>query len=652
MKKRIHVLILSLIVFPGLLLAQQERAPSKPEAIAVNLQMARQPNTPNPVTNAVFDLQFDNVLPRGGFAGITWTYNNFWVSKWASDSVFVVDDTTGAILSFFFIPGVTGIRGMTFDGTSVWVANNTTSIFKVDTGTHAILDTIIAPLDVRGLAYDSSANSGAGGLWVANYATDISLIDYSGNTLNTILAGSHGLTGMYGIAFDPYSTGGPYIWAFDQGVAGTAQNFVRISIATGMKDVVHDVGLEIGGAGISGGMSITGFTNPGPHTLLGLSQVSPDRVFGLELADYTPPAFDASSDSINFLPAFTLTPAFLVAPINWDVVATNNGSSQLDSINANVTVNDGASNVFTDSYYSLAVPSLGTTTISMQNTFTPAALSGTDYTATAVINTGSQTDVVSSNDTVSYSFSITDTTLGRSGIATGSIGIGNGTGGSLGVMYDIPIISFATSLTFALNSPTLGDSVKAELFDWNGSAPNNLIASSATYIFTAADTGGTVITLPYLNAPVQLNPGTYVACIHEYSSNITVRYSVFNWRPNSSWIFIAANGWAPSENYSFKIVPLVFLNVWSQSMVSVPDFSKNIFSVYPSPSTTHFILDFPKAGTFQLTVADYSGKIIYTKMLDGIRSEAIRTADWSNGLYLLDLESEGNHYYSKVVVAH
>lgn len=614
-------------------------------------QLQRIQNPGNTV-NALFDLEFDYVLSRGGFSGITWTHSDFWISKWNSDSLFTVNPATGAITSGFFIPGVTGVRGMTFDGTGVWVSNNTTSIYKIDTSSKTVIDTIIAPIIARGISYDSSANVGAGGLWISNYATDIVLIDFTGATQNSILAGTHGLSGMYSIAFDPWSTGGPYIWAFDFGPAGTVQNLVRIKVSNGVKDVIHDVGIEIGGSGIAGGLSITGFAHPGPHTIIGISQDSPDRIFGLELGDYTPPVFDASADTINFFPPNTATPAFLLTPIGWDIVTTNNGTSTLDTIFGKIIVNDGSTNVHTDSAFTLATPSLAKTNVYFPATYTPPAASGISYNVTSYLTTGIQTDQINTNDTLNYSFSVTDTTMRRNGSFSGSIGLTSGSAGSIGLKFEVPIASYATSITLTLRRPPLGEVITAELFGWAGSAPGALLTSSANYTIQPADTGGAVITLPLLNAPLLLSPGSYTAAIHQSNNNVSISYSLFNWRPNTCWIVFGAGAWGPSENNNFRIVPFIALNLWSQNMVSVTELNSDLFTVYPNPGTSNITLDFSSFEKYNITITDVQGRVVYFDVASNKNKVSINTSDWENGVYMATVESAGKKYYSKIIVSH
>ncbi len=651
MKKKLLLLVLTTFCLPVLLFAQDIKSSASSKTSLSN-PFVTSINPGNKTINSLFDLQFDYTLPVGGCAGITWTKSDFWVSKWQSDTIFIIDDSTGIITSHFFISGVTGVRGMTFDGTSVWVTDNTNSIYKVDTVTKAILSTITVPINARGIAYDSSANSGAGGLWIANYATDITLVDLSGNMISSIAASTHGLSAMYSIAFDPYSSGGPYIWAFDQGSGGGASNLVRILIATGLPDAVHNVALEVGGNGIAGGLAITRFSNPGPPSIIGITQASPDHLFGLELGDYVLAAYDASVDSLFFNPPYLSIPSFLLSSISWEMRSTNRGINVLDTINSTLIVSDSISNVFVSDSTVTSISSLSSFPIYFPGSFTPVAQPGVNYNVNAIVNTGSQTDLESRNDTINYSFSVTDTIMQRSQKRVGSLGIGDGLGGTIGLIYELPVSTFATSATFALENPSMGDSIKLELYDWNGATPNSLIASSANYIFTAADTLGVVLTLPLINAPLLLTAGTYVLAIREYNFNISLSYSNFNWRPASTWIDALGNGWLPSEIYNFKIIPFLNLNVWSENMVAVDEVGKTIFSVYPNPSSTQFVLDLPIAGNFNITITDFQGKIIYRKIINGQQQYIFHTGEWSNGMYITQVESNGKSYYTKILVSH
>ena len=75
-------------------------------------------------------------------------------------------------------------------------------------------------------------------------------VDMSGNTLSTISSATHGLSGIYGMAYDDFTIGGPYLWAFDQG--GNDADIVQLDMQGNPTGVVHDANSDLNGGGISG----------------------------------------------------------------------------------------------------------------------------------------------------------------------------------------------------------------------------------------------------------------------------------------------------------------------------------------------------------------------------------------------------------------
>lgn len=177
---------------------------------------------------------------------------------------------------------------MTTNGTSIYIGANTTSIFQVNPVTKTLISTISTSVtNCRYVAYDPTLNAGAGGFWTGAFGSDITAVSMTGATLSTISSATHGLTGIYGLAYDPYSAGEPYLWANDQDAAGATLQ--QISIATGaMTWLSHDTNIDLqGGAGVgtglSGGLFITNSFVTGMKTIGGINQgVS---LFAYELSD-------------------------------------------------------------------------------------------------------------------------------------------------------------------------------------------------------------------------------------------------------------------------------------------------------------------------------------------------------------------------------
>lgn len=251
-----------------------------------------------------YDLLASTTL--NGNAGVCFFNNQFWVSRWATDSILILD-LTGTVVSRFTVPGITGIRSFTTDGTSIYAGINTNSIKKIDPITKTLVSSITAPVAaVRSLTYDATVTGG--GFWASTWTTDITQFDMSGVTANIVSAGSHLLTGMYGTAFDNTTIGGPYLWVFDQAISASQSDIVQINVATQMQTgVVHDVMSDVGAvaadtSGLAGGLFF--YTQSGVLTVIGVLQGSPtNRLFGYEVGLTGIPEENMNPDEfINIFP--------------------------------------------------------------------------------------------------------------------------------------------------------------------------------------------------------------------------------------------------------------------------------------------------------------------------------------------------------------
>ncbi len=126
-------------------------------------------------------------------------------------------------------------------------------------------------MEIRG------AGSLIGGNWTA---PNLNFYEFSmtGTLLRTI---TNAVTGTYGIAYDNWSPGGPFLWVWSQGAgAGTPQLIQQMDWTAGTyTGVTHDVMTDVGigqpvTSGIAGGLFITDQlpTYPGIVILGGMLQ--------------------------------------------------------------------------------------------------------------------------------------------------------------------------------------------------------------------------------------------------------------------------------------------------------------------------------------------------------------------------------------------
>ncbi|MCL6495761.1 MAG: T9SS type A sorting domain-containing protein [Ignavibacterium sp.] len=256
----------------------------------------------NSFIDAIWDVKFNYNLQTitGGLgnAGAVYipTLNQFWVSRWSTPAgrIYVIS-TTGTIIDSFTTSGFTGTRNMVYDpvNNEVVCGNATSTLWRVNPTTRATVGQITMPTNItaRFISYDPSAAGGAGGFWVGNWNTGnlhFYLVNRSGAQIGII--NNTAITGVYGIAYDYWSQGGPYLWVWSQGQGqGFPQNIIQISVATGQPTgIQREVKSDIDPANtnaIAGGLFITDQLIPGLVVLGGVLQGEPDRLFGYEIAN-------------------------------------------------------------------------------------------------------------------------------------------------------------------------------------------------------------------------------------------------------------------------------------------------------------------------------------------------------------------------------
>lgn len=291
-------------------------------------EFSTHPKSPS-FQEAIWDVKFDYNLQTAtgglGNAGAVYipTLNRFWVSRWSTPAgrIYVLN-TSGVVVDSFTTSGFTGARNMVYDpvNNEVVCGNTTNILYRVNPTTRATVGQITMPstITARALTYDPTVDGGAGGFWASNWnAGNLHFyrVNRAGQQIGII--NNTAITGVYGIAYDNISMGGPYLWVWSQGAGqGTPQNIIQLSVATGnptgvQKDVLTDVGLGQTTA-IAGGLFISDQIIPGLLILGGVLQGAPDKLFGYEIAN---------------LDAGVLMPFNLTAPANNAAITTFPGST-------------------------------------------------------------------------------------------------------------------------------------------------------------------------------------------------------------------------------------------------------------------------------------------------------------------------------------
>ena len=235
--------------------------------------------------DALWDVLFTYTATDGTQAGIGTDSQFIWAPVWSGSNIMKYNITTGALVETFTIPGVSGLRDLTYDGQFFYGGASASAIYKMDLTAHTLVATISTSVaSVRHIAYDQDANGGAGGFWCGGWG-DLYLVSLAGTTLATGPALSGG---AYGSQIDKSSNvGHTYLWIHDQTSSGTGDVLVQYEktgtstiTATGFtKDMATTIPGNAGA--VAGGLDQASIG--GKFYLVGMSQLTANKMWAVEM---------------------------------------------------------------------------------------------------------------------------------------------------------------------------------------------------------------------------------------------------------------------------------------------------------------------------------------------------------------------------------
>jgi hypothetical protein len=611
---------------------------------------------PAPIPDALWDVQFnysatDSVPSHvGGMAGVVYIGTEFWLSKWGSDTLYRMD-ATGRWLSTVTIAGLSGVRGMTWDGTYIYASNNSPTITKINPVTKTAVGTITTPIpQVRMIAYSPLLASGAGGLYIGNFNTDITAINLSGTTLSTISATTHTLTGMYGCAFDPYSSGGPYLWVFAQSGAPTNVMFHQLQLPSGTPTgLVHDASVDIGSGvtgGLAGGMFLTEGIVPGKKTIGGLMQGAPNRLFGYDLTD--PPALDGALDGFRSVPGYTRIPLRQVVPFSFEGTLFNTGSDVLTDPRLVVQVMEGPFTVWSDTVAAGPLGS-GADVLLTTSSFTPSGLG--NYSAIGYLITVGQTDGFPLNDTMRFRFDVTDSTYARDNnmpTGTGYSVTGSGQWAYATVLWDVFAPDTLTGVWASFDGPVDGDTTYAVIANTFLGEPTTVIATGIPVIISGS---GFDYVLRFAE-PVILPVGQYSIGLYEsFDSTLNLNQSNSYFTTGMNHYYTPVDGWVPSNIATARFIRP---QLGRDFVVSAEQPLATSVMIYPNPSTGQVSvgLSLPAGAAVEVSVLNVWGEVILVRDLGNVRFTAanLDLHNQANGVYFVRIKAGEETITRKLVL--
>lgn len=237
-----------------------------------------------PPWSLIFSESFMGETDYGIAKGIEFCYDKFYITNYNGSYIHIIDRNFN-VEGYHSVSGTVDVRDLAFDGEFLYGSRANNQIFQISPETLTLTNTITSlEGSYRAIAYDSTEDGFLGNNWDG----DIVCTGRDGNTLYTIP--NPGAMSAYGMAYDNYTQGGPYLWIFDQGGGyGFPQYIRQLHIESGeFTGIRYDVSLD-NGPGVAGGLYITEDYETGKVIIGGLLQgTSPYGdylVFGYNLVD-------------------------------------------------------------------------------------------------------------------------------------------------------------------------------------------------------------------------------------------------------------------------------------------------------------------------------------------------------------------------------
>ncbi len=617
------------------------------------------PGKPILGAKATWDLDFSyNITDTTtwvGCAGIAYVGGNIWVSKWQSDSIMQLNPN-GQLINKFVIAGLTGVRSLTYDGTYLYAGTNSTTVYRINPTTKTLAPPhITVAAAARWITYDATLNSGAGGFWYGNFATDITAVNMTGTVLSSIPAATHGLTGMYGAAIDNVSFGGPYLWIFNQGGANNCQ-IQAVSLPAGTLSVyTHDAFLDVNTtmaltSSLAGGLFLSPTIIPGKLTLLGILQGTPNNVvLGYDIA-ISSGITDVAVNTLKPVQGYTQIPVKQAFPEVFNVNISNNGTTLLNSVSATVTVRRNGTSVHSEVLSTTNLASAASITLSTA-AYTPTAIG--DYTVDVVTALGvGQTDEDATNDTLGFHFAVTDSVFARdNNIPDGGPGYAvSGTDWAYALTkYTLVAPDTLNGIWIQLATPIEGDTTYAILARTTGGIPDSLLAAGPLQIIDSAQH---MYFLDFTN-PIIMTPGTYsFGCYEGVPSTINLAQSTGLYTIGMNHFYTPTSGWTTSGITTARFIRPYFKKSGTPSSVAENGFDSGI-RVFPNPSNGMFYINLPASlnSTAVVNVYEPCGRIVSSLNIKATGSD--QQLDLNNlprGLYFMQISCGGFNETQKIII--
>jgi hypothetical protein len=299
------------------------------------------PDSPAVVGDTLFSIDVEDIgaPPVDTQLGVEFALDYFWVTgRSSADNIkrLYKLNRSGQLVASFPQGTTTkfGWRDLAFDGTYLY-ASDENEFAKIDPNTGQKVGTLQKPSGVtllRGLAFDPARRH----FWTSDFSGPLVEFDSTGTIINSFETPD---SSAYGLAWDQWTSGGPYLWVWAQTGPrdGPFCTAIQVNPLTGKKTGIQFTGVDFQADtlnDLAGGATISGEIDPSRTVFVGLHQSAPDRVVVYDLTLLPPgvvslPATDIARTSVTL--GGTINPNNLPATV-WFEWGTNSSLTVYDSV--------------------------------------------------------------------------------------------------------------------------------------------------------------------------------------------------------------------------------------------------------------------------------------------------------------------------------
>jgi hypothetical protein len=620
------------------------------------------------------NLTFDPTDQTGlqGWAGIVYAKGRIFCSKWNGTDTLAVFDSTGNFLNLVRIPGIGQVRGMTFDGTNIWAGNNTrfVQVINPTTLTKVRQCTVTTAVgNVRWITFNPEGNNGAGSFYVGNFGTALFQVQRPAAnvnnmaSINNIASSVHGLTAMYGVAYEADGNDSKF-WVNAQSQPEGNAVVVQLDATGAPTGVRRNMDQDLAPGGLAGGIFlglVGGFPDP---TLLCMNQG-----IGVVGYDIKVPGVDAQFDSIGTANGYTVWPKAWNASTSIQGKIRSSGLVDLNNFSPEVKIRDAET---LTTIQSMAIDPI-TIPAGQVGGFQSGNLNPELYSSNvlyeALGTTNYPGDQISGNDSASHFFLLSDSTLAQDYIyfnsdLASSVGIGAAATEekSIGVRFNLPLTDTLTSVTYYLNSPFEGQESSVSVFPYENGIPSPSPITTTTAVYTATgddNLNGVMVTLK-LDSPLPLIAGDYMIAVNELGdSTCGIGSIIRNFKPKTfyvKWTSNNAGQWTDLGNFSAGLRRAVAIYPNFGNSGTVTNLSEFIppgtgVSIHPNPATNQLFLLYQDAGSVFIRIRNQMGVEVLKKevVFSGQKKETIDIESLNSGIFLMEVNIKGRLNLQKFI---